>query len=290
VEVAFRQIGEGGDMSRPRYSFFSVVTLVSFVVLAAVARADGPQANPGDALAPPAAVQGVGPGPTNPGAPETYGLTGYTVVNIPPSELHAYNIALGYVFYSTGQIGAQAGDTYRYFETAVHIPTGALVIGWTALVYDNSATGDLRIFLWRWTVSNNAGGTSEQLVDFSTTGQPGYGGSIQYFNPAITWTNWNDQQAVYYNLRVYLGDTGSVVTFGGVTFWCLLQITPAPATATFNDVPTGYWAFRHIEALAASGITAGCGTGIFCPEQYVKRSEMAVYLAKALGLHWQDYP
>jgi len=45
---------------------------------------------------------------------------------------------------------------------------------------------------------------------------------------------------------------------------------------------------RHIEALAASGITAGCGTGVFCPEQNVKRSEMAVYLAKALGLHWPD--
>jgi len=76
--------------------------------------------------------------------------------------------------------------------------------------------------------------------------------------------------------------------FGGATLWYTLQISPAPATATFSDVPTGYWAFRHIEALAASGITAGCGGSNFCPENYVKRSEMAVYLAKALGLHWSD--
>ncbi len=62
----------------------------------------------------------------------------------------------------------------------------------------------------------------------------------------------------------------------------------APASPTFTDVPTGYWAFQHIEALAASGITAGCGSGNYCPEQYVKRSEMAVFMSKALGLHWPN--
>ena len=64
-----------------------------------------------------------------------------------------------------------------------------------------------------------------------------------------------------------------------------LQVSAAPATATFTDVPTGYWVFQYVEALAASGITSGCGGGNFCPEQAVKRSEMAVFLSKALGLH-----
>jgi hypothetical protein len=40
-----------------------------------------------------------------------------------------------------------------------------------------------------------------------------------------------------------------------------LQVSPAPAVATFNDVPTGHPFFRFVEALAASGITAGCGGG-----------------------------
>lgn len=38
-----------------------------------------------------------------------------------------------------------------------------------------------------------------------------------------------------------------------------LQVSPAPAVATFSDVPTSHPFFRFIEALVASGITAGCG-------------------------------
>ena len=65
-----------------------------------------------------------------------------------------------------------------------------------------------------------------------------------------------------------------------------LQVSPAPAVATFSDVPVGAFAFQHIEALAASGITAECGGGNFCPDSPLTRAQMAVFLAKALGLHW----
>ena len=66
------------------------------------------------------------------------------------------------------------------------------------------------------------------------------------------------------------------------------QVSAAPSAATFADVPTGYWAFQHIEALAASGITAGCGGGNFCPDGLLTGDQMAVFLAKALGLHWPN--
>jgi hypothetical protein len=63
-------------------------------------------------------------------------------------------------------------------------------------------------------------------------------------------------------------------------------MSPAPATATFpNDVPTSHPFFRYVEALYASGITAGCGTG-YCPDNPVTRGQMAVFLTKALGLYW----
>jgi len=51
-------------------------------------------------------------------------------------------------------------------------------------------------------------------------------------------------------------------------------------------VPVGAFGFRHIEALVASGITAGCGGGNFCPNNTLTRAELAVFLSKALGLHW----
>jgi len=49
-------------------------------------------------------------------------------------------------------------------------------------------------------------------------------------------------------------------------------------------VPTSDPAFAFVEALAASGITGGCGGGNFCPTNPVTRRQMAIFLAKALGL------
>ena len=66
-----------------------------------------------------------------------------------------------------------------------------------------------------------------------------------------------------------------------------LQVSPAPGTATFGDVPKSHPFFRYVEALAAAGVTGGCGGGNFCPDAPLTRGQMAVFLAKALGLQWQ---
>ena len=58
---------------------------------------------------------------------------------------------------------------------------------------------------------------------------------------------------------------------------------PPPCTGVFSDVPCtpgsgfGDW----IEELAAQGITGGCGTGVYCPLNPVRRDQMAVFLLKA---------
>ena len=78
------------------------------------------------------------------------------------------------------------------------------------------------------------------------------------------------------------------IGFKAVDIWWTRQISPAPATATFGDVPTNHPFFRVIEALAASGITSGCGGGNFCPDGAVTRQEIAKFLVRALGLYWQD--
>jgi S-layer family protein len=67
-----------------------------------------------------------------------------------------------------------------------------------------------------------------------------------------------------------------------------LQVSPAPATATFSDVPVGHPLHRFVEALAAAGITGGCGGSEFCPNATLTRGQMAVFLSTALGLHWPN--
>jgi hypothetical protein len=50
---------------------------------------------------------------------------------------------------------------------------------------------------------------------------------------------------------------------------------------SFPDVPTTQWAYRYVENLLHSEITAGCGNGNYCPGDSVTRWQMAVFLAKA---------
>ena len=78
------------------------------------------------------------------------------------------------------------------------------------------------------------------------------------------------------------------LALGSVIVGYRLQVSPPPATASFNDVPTSHPYFQFIEALKASGITGGCQASppLYCPDKPVTRGQMAVFLAKALGLHW----
>ena len=60
---------------------------------------------------------------------------------------------------------------------------------------------------------------------------------------------------------------------------------PAIGVGTgFSDVQPGYWAAAWIKQLVAEGITAGCGTGTYCPESPVTRAQMAVFLVRTFGL------
>jgi hypothetical protein len=80
--------------------------------------------------------------------------------------------------------------------------------------------------------------------------------------------------------------TNAGASFNSVRVYYPLQVSPAPGAATFGDVPTSHPFFQYVEALAASGITAGCGSGNYCPDAPLSRGQMAVFLSKALGLHF----
>jgi hypothetical protein len=59
-----------------------------------------------------------------------------------------------------------------------------------------------------------------------------------------------------------------------------LPIRTFPPQPVFGDAAFGA---NFIEELAASGITAGCGAGNYCPDVPLTRAQMAVFIETALG-------
>jgi hypothetical protein len=58
-------------------------------------------------------------------------------------------------------------------------------------------------------------------------------------------------------------------------------IAPAAFFSDFLDVPQAHQFHPFVETIFRSGVTAGCGAGIFCPDQAITRAQMAVFLLKA---------
>jgi hypothetical protein len=59
---------------------------------------------------------------------------------------------------------------------------------------------------------------------------------------------------------------------------------PVGSSTGFSDVDPTYWAGAWIKQLVIEGITAGCGTGTYCPEAPVTRAQMAVFLVRTFNL------
>jgi hypothetical protein len=95
-----------------------------------------------------------------------------------------------------------------------------------------------------------------------------------------------DNQNNTYFAQVNLSGGTSMTRLANARVFYRLQVSPAPAVASFFDVPPGHDFFRFIEALARSGITSGCGGGNFCPDAPLTRGQMAAFLSIALGLHF----
>jgi len=62
----------------------------------------------------------------------------------------------------------------------------------------------------------------------------------------------------------------------------------AAGEPTSADVPDTHPFYRYIGTLSTSGITVGCPSVNYCPDAPLTRGQMAVFPAKALGLHRAD--
>lgn len=181
------------------------------------------------------------------------------------------------------------------FTHHLSLPPGALIESVTAYVHDTNATEDvtLRMCIVHATTGTGVSqdlncDTTVGLVPVATTGTPGSTALTGTVNR--TFRNVTNSGGTDYDLShvliVHLGAADSTTRLHSVKVQWKRQVSPAPGTASFTDVPVGSALHQYVEALVASGITAGCGGGNFCPNASVTRGQIAVFLAKALGLHW----
>ena len=182
-------------------------------------------------------------------------------------------------FYSTSGVG--------FVDCPLNLPAGAILEKFEAVVYDANDTKDVLAALGVCpTIDVTFACNGYGLVGSSGTSAAPFNGyltsDLSIFGLVV------DKVSNVYHVRVVLQQPDSSVRFRQVNVFYRLQISPAPGVATFGDVPTSHTYFRAIEALAASGITAGCGGGNFCPNATVTRGEMATFLARALGLHFPN--
>jgi hypothetical protein len=70
------------------------------------------------------------------------------------------------------------------------------------------------------------------------------------------------------------------ISIGG-QLWPVIQKQLGP-TPPFSDVPLNYLFFDSISLLKLNNITPGCGSGMYCPDAPMTRSEMAAFLVRSI--------
>ena len=166
-------------------------------------------------------------------------------------------------------------------EAALFLPAGALVTAIELEACDTNNGGTVGAQLFRGG-KLGSGVLSLAGTETGTAATPGCTAVTGHLGVPHTIDNVNN---AYFVQVLGLGG-GSSLRFQAVRVYYTLQVSPAPAVATFTDVPTSHPFFRFIEALAVSGITSGCGGGNFCPDTPLTRGQMAVFLSLGLGLHF----
>lgn len=228
---------------------------------------------------------------------KTFGTTDSAISTIAWSRFVPADDATGYnsgSFTTARAVDAGAADTQLWAEiTAGELPTGANLSQIAFYVNDSDADNNIEAWYCTFEVHSNFGdayGSICNLID-STSGTPGSTVIFDTINVTVRRMTDIDSDGTPEIVSHYLmfqpgGDAGPDQKIHMARLVWERQLGPAPGSATFSDVPTGHAFFQHVEALADAGITAGCGGGNYCPNDPVTRGQMAVFLAKALGLHW----
>jgi hypothetical protein len=223
---------------------------------------------------------------------KTYGTSTVSYLRVPAVAFLPFDSDLAY----SGTFGARWGTTGpSVFYAPLSLPQGARIVSLDLDFTDTNATqaltGNLTVcdrFGTNCTFhpAQAAGPADCNFAGFICSGDAFAGGAGTETADLTPDDLTVDNVGNSYFLRFDTIPTDGSVRGAGILVGYLLQVSPAPGVATFGDVPTNHPFFQYVEALAASGITAGCGSGNFCPDNPLTRGQMAVFLSIALGLQW----
>jgi hypothetical protein len=217
-----------------------------------------------------------------PKTPDTYGSGHISFYRVGFSEFVPAESALTYsdiFFFTNGWARYATSQSLLPFVAVPHLPSGALV---SAVEFDWCDTNAVDDASFEVDSTLYTGQNSTPLASTTSNGSSGCEYSIATLSAPFTVDN-NHTQLI---LTAFLPVTDSSIAIAGAIVQYTLQVSDPPDTPSFSDVPTSHPFFRFVEALAASGITAGCAPGKYCPNDPVTRGQMAVFLAKALGLEF----
>jgi hypothetical protein len=221
-------------------------------------------------------AQVVAPSPT----PRTFGTANSTAHVVGASEFDPLSNTIGWGYGTFGKQGLDTGQMVAW----VRLPAGAMVTSIELEGCDTSNAREIQFSLVR--VASPAG--PGQTLAVGVTGGPETPGCaffpVTLFNPVVI----DNEHNTYATPVVAPSGPSDFTAVTAVRIYYTLQVSPAPAVASFGDVPPGHPFFPFIEALKASGITSGCQTSppLYCPDQALTRGQMAVFLSTALGLHF----
>ncbi len=230
------------------------------------------------AMAGPVVAQEAAAGAPNAVSPGTYGTANTNYLWIPAPDFQPNRPGFGWAIDMHRYYHATGSDANPFFAAPLQLPNGAYLDGIQVYYYDGDASHNLEFLIESATGDTNP--TSHQITQIFSSGTPGF--TSDYMPVGITMDNVNNEYVVAINVNI-----SPDLQFKGARVAYHLQVSPAPAVASFADVPTSSPIFRFVEALKASGITAGCDATHFCPNGALTRGQMAVFLATALGLQWQ---
>lgn len=127
-----------------------------------------------------------------------------------------------------------------------------------------------------------------------------HGGSFNPGTPSLTFTDTATHYAKYFieALRsdgITAGCTpttfcpGDSITRSQMAVFLLRgkhgsAYVPPPTTNMWPDVSPTHWAANWMDRLGVEGISSGCGNGLYCPETFVSRAQMAVLVQRTFSL------